>query len=237
MESKEHIVAPTYNKRCMPIALIGTTNTGIQTKALGEDDKSRSAKIQKKLAAFKEYLYELYMAVGDLGALWMVAVGPDEIQTRKDIFIAKFEKFTNPSTLTSKVSNWKRWIKWAGSQGVDIYGPSDLQVAKYIRSRSEGGPQASNGVYQALLFNETYVGVKMHTKSPNVRSVGEKKPKQAGKAAKQAEIATPSMFLRMFWFCQQKLEKGEQGTVVVLVMFVMEWMIACIRDNMPRFLG
>jgi hypothetical protein len=230
-EPNEHSVTPTYNKRCMPIALTGTTNTAIQTKALKEDDKSRSAKTQKKLAAFKEYLYELYIAVGSLGTLWMIAECPNDIQTRKDIFIAKFEKFTNASTLTSKVSNWRRWREWAGSQGISIYTPRDLQVAQYILSRSKGGPQAANGVYQALLFIETYVGINMHTRSPNVRSIGEKKPKQSGEAAKQAEIATPSMFLRMFRFCEQKLEKGEQGTVVVLVMFVMEWMIACIRSK------
>ena len=128
----------------------------------------------------------------------MIAESPDEILEQKDIFISKFEKFTNPITLSSQVSNWKRWTEWSSAQGVDTYSPRDLQVAKYIRSRAKGGPQAANGVYQALLFIETYVGVRLHTGSPNVRSVGEKKPKHSGQAAKQAEIATPSMFLRMF---------------------------------------
>ena len=226
-------VAPSgtsgYGKRCMPIALMGTTSTTVQTKAIGEDDQSRDAKEQKKLARYKEYLYEVYTSLGARGSLWMVANGQDEIDERKAVFLAKYDKFTNPQTLSSKLSNWKRWIEWASKNGVDVFTPRDLHVAKYIRSRSRGGPSAANGVYQALLFIETYVGVKLHTGSPNVKAIGEKKAKQAGQAAKQAEIATPSMFLRMYRFCQQRLESGEQGTIVVLVMFVMGWMIACIR--------
>ena len=217
------------NKRIMPVTLNGSANTEIQVAKSRRIGMSKEDKRAAKLTAYKEFMYDLYIAAGPRGQHWMIIHDEEEMGVRREVILSKLDKFTDPSALQGKRSNWRRWEQWAKERGICPFGPRELEVARYIRSRSGGGHTAANGVYQALLFLETYVGVRLHTDKDNVIAMGERKPRAAGVASKQAEIATPSIYLRIFWFCKKRAEAGEGGTVVVLGMLILAWMVACIR--------
>ena len=220
---------PSHENRVIPIALMGTTTEDIAVHGPAEMDLEKSRKSDAKLDAHRQFMYGLFLQAGQRGSRWMEVMDESEEQERRKIFLSKFGKFTDPATLGSKTAAWRRWKEWSDEQGIDAYNPRELKVAEYIRSRSKGGPTAAHGVYQSLLWLETYVGIRLHTESSNVIAVGEKKPKDMGQATKQAEIATPSIFLRFHAFCKARTERGEKGTVVILSMFMMAWMVACIR--------
>ena len=232
-QSLEHLQVaksvPLVSKRFMPVTLTSSTDKEIRVTRTRKGGMSKEDKAVAKLESHKEFMYDLYMAAGPRGQHWLEIHNEEEMEERREVILSKLDKFTDPSALSGKKSNWRRWEQWAKARGVSPFEPRELEVARYIRSRSGGGHTAANGVFQALLFLESYVGVRLHTSKQNIISMGERKPRAEGVPSKQAEIATPSIYLRIFQYCKQKSDAGEGGTVVVLGMMILAWMVACIR--------
>ena len=221
--------APLVHKRIMPVALTSTTSREIHVARACRKGSSKEDKQLAKLQSHKEFMYDLYMAAGPRGQHWMESHNEEEMEERREVILSKLDKFTDPGALSGKKSNWRRWEQWAKEKGICPFEARELEVAQYIRKRGRGGHTAANGVFQALAFLESYVGVRLHTDKQNIISMGERKPRAEGVPSKQAEIATPSIYLRVYDFCKQKSDAGEGGTVVVLGMLILAWMVACIR--------
>ena len=220
---------PLVSNRIMPVTLTGTTNREIQVAQARKEGPSKDDKKMAKLQSHKEFMYDLYMAAGPRGQHWMESHNEEDMQERREVILAKLDRFTDPGALSGKKSNWRRWEQWTRERGICPFEARELEVAQYIRKRSRGGHTAANGVFQALAFLESYVGVRLHTDKQNIISMGERKPRAEGVPSKQAEIATPSIYLRVYDFCKRKADAGEGGTVVVLGMLILAWMVACIR--------
>ena len=113
----------------MHVTLTVTTSKEVQVQKCNENKMEATArKARAKLQAHKEFLYDIHSQAGDRGSHWMDVHGMDAL-------VNKFERFTDPSALSGRISRWRRLNEWATMHGADPCEPRQLQVVKYIWSR------------------------------------------------------------------------------------------------------
>ncbi|CAE8654875.1 unnamed protein product, partial [Polarella glacialis] len=167
-------------------------------------------------------IWSLFVELGDKGLRRSAAVLEDA-DAAKPGFMRIFREF-DEGQLRSKLSVLKRWQRWyeARQPGDQPYWlPSANAVSAFLATDSEGGPTASSGVYQGLLWWPTYVGIPFHLSDPSVCSF---KTKDAGHSEEPVPPIDVMTFDRML-----SLSLALQGSISIFAGFVILMLSACLR--------
>ncbi|CAE8647623.1 unnamed protein product, partial [Polarella glacialis] len=169
-----------------------------------------------------EFVWNLYVELGDKGLRLSQAVREDA-GADKTGFMRNFREF-DEGQLRNKLSVLMRWQKWYESKYTSeqpYWLPSANAVSAFLAYVSQGGPTASSGVFQGLLWWASYVGIPFHLTDPSVCSNKAKKPGHSEEPVPPIDIM---MFDRLL-----SLALALQGSVSIFAAAVLLLLSAGIR--------
>ncbi|CAE8612721.1 unnamed protein product [Polarella glacialis] len=167
-------------------------------------------------------MWSLFAELGDRGLRRSAAVLEDA-DAAKPGFMRNFREF-DEGQLRSKLSVLKRWQRWYEARqprDQPYWLTSANAVSAFLASVNEGGPTASSGVYQGLLWWSTYVGIPFHLSDPSVCSF---KTKDAGHSEEPVPPIDVMTFDRML-----SLSLALQGSISIFAGCVILMLSACLR--------